>query len=201
MKIKLRTLLTALFVLIAITLWALIDSASAYTKPIIRFSDLSWSSYHSYHCIKQWCDDTDEMIIYMSKMRSTLLQAQKNRKWAKKKVKKLHLMRYSPYKRLIRICDYIDDNWEYDSSQIWVEQAIKTHRANCSAYADLVYILCKASHLPVQYMIGWVAYNPPGWHCWNRVKVKGKWYWVDITGGYYPTKKLWKTHGRIIETW
>lgn len=186
---------------ILLTLWAS-DSAYGYTRSVIRFSDLSWSSYHAYHCIKMWDDETDEMVIYMSKMRSTLKQAQRNRTWAKRMVKRLKLKRLSPRKRMNRICDYIEYHWSYDSSQTWVEQAIKSHRANCSAYADLVYILCKASGLPVRYYIGWVDTGTNrGWHCWNRVKVRKTWYWVDCTFGNFPKKKLWKTHSRIVECW
>ena len=200
MKIKLRTLLTALFVLIAITLWALVDSVSAYTKPVIRYSELSWSSYRAYHSIKQWCNDTDEMIVYMSKLRTTLKLGQANKAWAKKKVRKW--MKYPVKKRVHKIFDYVTENYEYDSDIVWIEDARRVGRANCSAFADLFYILCKAAKVPVRYIIGWANNGQSAWwHCWNRVKIKKRWYWIDCTWDYWISRKLWKSHSRIIEEW
>lgn len=200
MKIKVKHLFIAWALIVALLLWAFIDSVSAYTKPVIRYSDLSWSSYHSYHCIKQWCDDTDEMIIYMSKMRSTLRLGQTNKQWAKKKVKKW--MKYPVKKRVHKIFDYITENYEYDSDVVWLEDARRVGRANCSAFADLFYVLCKASKIPVTYVIGWANNGRTAWwHCWNRVKVQKKWYWIDCTWGNWLSRKLWRTHSRIIEEW
>ena len=200
MRIKLKYLALAWALIMALLLWAFIDSVSAYTKPVIRYSDLSWSSYHSYHCIKQWCDDTDEMIIYMSKMRSTLRLGQTNKQWAKKKVRKW--MKYPVKKRVRKIFDYVTENYEYDSDVVWLEDARRVGRANCSAFADLFYVLCKASKIPVQYIIGWANNGTTaGWHCWNRVKIKKTWYWIDCTWGSWLSRKLWKSHSRIIEEW
>ena len=42
-----------------------------------------------------------------------------------------------------------------------------------------------------------------GRHGWNRVKIEGKWYWIDVTWmdcgksidkNYYLKHKLWKNH-------
>lgn len=199
MKIKLKYLVAIWIACVAILIYCI--KSDAYTRPVIRRSDLAWSSYHAYHCILYWVDD--KVTFSNARIRATLKAAAKNKAWAKKRVKKLKLNKvHVTKKKVARIYDYIIENYDYDSSQQWLEQAVKTHRANCSAYADLFYVLCKAAKIPVRYEIGWTQDDSgKGWHCWNRVKIKKKWYWVDCTWGLPPAKKLWKTHSRIIEEW
>ena len=199
MKIKLKYLVAIWIACVAILIYCI--KSDAYTRPVIRRSDLAWSSYHAYHCILYWVDD--KVTFSNARIRATLKAAAKNKAWAKKRVKKLKLNKvHVTKKKVARIFDYIIENYDYDSSQQWLEQAVKTHRANCSAYADLFYVLCKAAKIPVRYEIGWTQDDSgKGWHCWNRVKIKKKWYWVDCTWGLPPAKKLWKTHSRIIEEW
>ena len=196
MKVKLKYLAVAWALILALLLWAFIDSVSAYTKPVIRYSELSWSSYRAYHSIKQWRYDTDEMIVYMGKLRTTLKLGQTNKAWAKRKVKKW--AKYPVRKRVRKIFDYITENYEYDSDVVWIEDARRVGRANCSAFADLFYVLCKASKIPVRYIIGRAGGD---WHSWNQVKVKKKWYWIDCTWGNWLSRKLWRSHSRIIEEW
>ena len=199
MKIKLKYLALIWIACIAILVFCM--RSDAYTRPVIRKSELSWSSYHAYHSILYW--EGDKVTFSHARIRTTLKAAEKNKAWAKKKVKKLKISRLPTTKKKVRrIFNYIVDNWEYDSSQQWLEQAIKTRSANCSAFADLFYVLCKAAKIPVRYEIGWTQTNSvKGWHSWNRVKIKKKWYWVDCTWGLSPSKKLWKTHSKIIEEW
>ena len=195
MRVKLRTLLIAWIVILAILLWAFIDSLSAsITRPVIRNSELKWSSYHAYHCILYW--NGDAVTFSNSRVRQTLKACALNKRWAKRKVKRW--MKYSPKKRVRKIFDYITDSYEYDRDYVWLEQARGHGKANCSAYADMFYALCKAARIPVRYVMGWAG---GGWHCWNRVKIKKKWYWVDCTWGRWISKKLWSDHGRIIEEW
>jgi len=201
MRIKLRTLVIVWVLLFALTLWAFVDSLSAsITRPLIPKSELKWSSYHAYHSLLYW--DGDKVTYSAKKLRITLKACIGNKKWAKKMVKKLHLMRYPVKKRVAKIYEYIIDEYEYDSDYEWLEQARKKGRANCSAFADLFYALCKASKVPVRYIMGWTNDGESqGWHCWNRVKIKKKWYWIDCTWGHWLSRKLWRTHSRIIEEW
>lgn len=196
MRVKVKHLFIAWCLAVSIMLWLFVDSVNAYTKPVIRYSELSWSSYRAYHSIKQWRTDTDEMIVYMGKLRTTLRLGQTNKQWAKKKVRKW--MKYPVRKRVRKIFDYVTENFEYDSDVVWIEDARRVGRANCSAFADLFYVLCKASKIPVQYIIGRAGGD---WHCWNRVKIKKTWYWIDCTWGNWLSRKLWRTHSGIIEEW
>lgn len=196
MKVKLRTLVIVWVLLLALTLWAFVDSLSAsITRPIITQSELKWSSYRAYHCLAYHGD----MVVFSNnRISQTLKACEKNKAWAKRMVKKLHLMRYPIKKRVRKIYNYIYWTYDYDSRYVWLEQARTSGWANCSAYADLFYVLCKASNIPVRYIIGKADGE---WHAWNRVRIKKKWYWVDCTWDYWLSRKLWRTHSRIIEEW
>ena len=69
---------------------------------------------------------------------------------------------------------------------------------DCCGYASAVYVLCKVQGIPVRFVIGsWLGYL----HAWNKVKLDGKWYWVDETieiplerkleSGYYGVMVQW----------
>lgn len=154
MRIRIRTLFIVWVLLTALALWALIDSLSAgrITRPLIPQSNLKWSSYHAYHCIIMW--DGDRVTYSASRIRQTLKACEGNRKWAKRMVKRLKLNKCSVKKKVQRIFDYIVTSYGYDSNYVWLEQARRSGAANCSAFADLFYALCKAAKVPVRYVIG-----------------------------------------------
>lgn len=202
MRIRIQTLFIVWVLFTALALWALVDSLSAgrITRPLIPQSNLKWSSYHAYHCIIMW--EGDRVTYSASRIRQTLKACEGNRKWAKKMVKRLKLKKCSVKKKVQRIFDYIVTSYGYDSNYVWLEQARGNQRANCSAFADLFYALCKAAKVPVRYVIGYTNHDGrKSCHCWNRVKIKKRWYWIDCTWGLWLSKKLWKTHGRITEEW
>lgn len=172
----------------------------AYTRPVIRYSLLSWSSYHAYCSILDR-QSKEKTIVFNSTLKDTIKIAKQNKIWAKKIIKKLKLNKMSKKKSVYKICNYIDDQFSYNEKIRWVEYAIKTKEANCTAYADLFYILCKARKIPVRYVIGMANGIEISSHCWNQVKINKKWYWVDTCWSYRPSKKLWKNHYKIKEIW
>lgn len=197
MKVKLRTLVIAWCLLFGITLWMFVDSLSAnITRPLIGKSELRWSSYHAYKLIE------DRETVKTSDVRDLITSARDNEQWARKTVKKLKLMKLKPRKRVRRIFDYVYWTYTYDRTYTWLEQARVAKRANCSAYADSFYALCKASNIPVRYVIGWADNGRNAWwHAWNRVRINKKWYWVDPTWGRWISRKLWSSHSQIVEEW
>lgn len=197
MRIRIRTLFIVWVIIVSLALWVLVDNLSAgITRPLIPQSNLKWSSYHAYHCIIMW--EGDRVTYSASRIRQTLKACEANKKWAKKMVKRLKLKKCSVRKKVSRIFDYIVTSYDYDSDYVWLEQARRSGVANCSAFADLFYALCKAAKVPVRYIIGQAD---GGYHCWNKVKIKKRWYWIDCTWGLWLSKKLWKSHGRIVEEW
>lgn len=182
-----------------LTLWVTPVDASI-TRPVIRESLLSWSSYHAYHSIKMW--DGDLLTVYQSRIRTTLSAARKNKAWAERQARRMRLRKLPRKKAVRRIYNYILENYDYWEQSEWLEDAIRTQWANCSAFADLFYVLCKAAKIPVRYVIGRTDDGKvSGWHCWNKVRIGKRWYYIDCTWGNYLSRKLWKTHSNIIEEW
>ena len=70
-------------------------------------------------------------------------------------------------------------------------------RGDCAGIASAFYVACRVSGIPVRYVIGW---DGIGCHAWNRVKWKGKWYWIDCTYGEYLTRRLWPGFS-VMESW
>ena len=109
MKIKLKYLALIWIACIAILVFCM--RSDAYTRPVIRKSELSWSSYHAYHSILYW--EGDKVTFSNARIRTTLKAAEKNKAWAKKKVKKLKISRLpTTKKKARRIYNNIDDKWE-----------------------------------------------------------------------------------------
>ena len=74
-------------------------------------------------------------------------------------------------------------------------------RGVCRDYSDAFWAMCKVSGIQCEYYAGTVTGG--GRHGWNRVKIEGKWYWIDVTWmdcgksinkNYYLKHKLWKNH-------
>lgn len=74
-------------------------------------------------------------------------------------------------------------------------------RGVCRDYSDAFWAMCKVSGIQCEYYAGTVTGG--GRHGWNRVKIEGKWYWIDVTWmdcgksinkNYYLKCKLWKNH-------
>lgn len=60
---------------------------------------------------------------------------------------------------------------------------LKNKQAVCQGYATAAYTLLKAMGMDVRYVVG-IGYNRSGGseeHAWNKVKVDGKWYNLDVT--------------------
>lgn len=68
----------------------------------------------------------------------------------------------------------------------------------CRDYSDAFWAMCKICNIQCKYYTG----QAKGGHGWNRVKVSGKWYWIDVTWmdgktiekKYYLKRRLWKNH-------
>ena len=68
----------------------------------------------------------------------------------------------------------------------------------CRDYSDAFWAMCKVCNIPCEYYTGYAN----GFHGWNRVKIKKKWYWIDVTWmdvkpinkKYYLKRRLWNNH-------
>lgn len=86
---------------------------------------------------------------------------------------------------------------EYVKHKKTAREVFEQRQGDCAGMSAALYVICKVNHIPVRYIIGWNKY---GCHAWNRVKVNGKWYWIDIAYDKYLSRKLWKGYS-IMEKW
>lgn len=75
----------------------------------------------------------------------------------------------------------------------------ENHGGDCAGHASAIYVLCKVQGIPVRYVIG----SAPGGflHAWNKVKLDGKWYWVDETVEEPMQTKLWWYYNGVMVMW
>lgn len=74
----------------------------------------------------------------------------------------------------------------------------ENHGGDCSAHTSAVYVLCKVQGIPVRWVMGsYMGYL----HAWNKVKLGGKWYWVDETLEEPLSTKLWDGYWGVMVMW
>ena len=87
-------------------------------------------------------------------------------------------------------------NTKYDNSESGY--LFSKGKGVCGDYADAFWAMCKICNIPCEYYAGYAN----GFHGWNRVKIKKKWYWIDVTWmdvkpinkKYYLKRRLWNNH-------
>lgn len=76
-------------------------------------------------------------------------------------------------------------------------EVFEQRQGDCAGIAAAFYVICKVQKIPVRYIIG---FDGKYCHAWNKVKIKGKWYYVDCCMEREFSKKLWKNYS-IMEEW
>ena len=108
---------------------------------------------------------------------------------------------------LIYNANYVN-NGDYRSAEDWAFDAsgVLVHHAGvCDSYALAFYIMAEIAGVESEYIIGRVSTDDVNNHAWNRVKLNGKWYYLDCTwddpvgGGaerykYYLSENGWDDH-------
>ena len=79
----------------------------------------------------------------------------------------------------------------------YAKDVFQTRQGDCAAISAAFFVLCKAKKIPVRYVIG---YTKTACHAWNRVKISGRWYWIDCTHRLWLSKKQFEGR-RVLEIW
>ena len=85
----------------------------------------------------------------------------------------------------------------YEAHKKTARDVFQNRSADCAGIAEAFYVMCRKNKIPVRYCIGWCE---AGCHAWNRVKINGKWYYVDCTMERYLSRKLYRYY-TIMEMW
>ena len=222
MIVKLKYLLIAWGVIIVLLLWALtahgsLDSrvtksltgGAVSTKShslwqlhqykdttLLRKSPLCWTPYHSfvevwYH-VKVYSGENKNWLEVDTNLIDLLLdEAQFNRSFAQ------HFRVSGNRKHKVWLIYRWCKRTRYTVGKKYAKDVFQTRQGDCAAISAAFYVLCKAKKIPVRYVIGWTK---SGCHAWNRVKVSGRWYWIDCTFGYWLQQEQFD--GRtVMELW
>lgn len=222
MKVKLRTLLMVWGLLLTLTLWAVKVNASLDSRvtksltggavstkshslwqlhqykdtKLLRKSPLCWCPYHSYlevwYHVKVYSGQNRNWIEIDTDLVSKLsTEANYNRAFAK------HFKVSGNRKHKVWMIYRWCKRTRYTVGKKYAKDVFQSRQGDCAAIASAFYVLCKAKKIPVRYVIGWTA---SGCHAWNRVKVNGKWQWIDCTYGYWIQPEQFD--GRtVMEIW
>lgn len=161
---------------------------------LLRKYPLCYAPYKSYLLKEQYVAVTNQnnrnyLIIKTDLYKAVISDAKYNRR----KAKKFKGTDRQKVRKIYRYCKQTT----YIPHVKTARDVFKDRCGDCAAIASAFYVLCRKNHIPVRYVIGWTR---DGCHAWNRVKVGGKWYWVDATLGHW----LWREQfeGRtVMEMW
>lgn len=164
-----------------------------YTELLTR-EPLCWCPFKSFIAVDEHvqavCKDNQNTLIIDADLISlTYEHASYNKAYAIK-------YKGKPKTRLKKIFRYCH-NTEYVIHVKYAKDVFEKRQGDCAAIAAAFYVLCRKNKIPCKYVIGWAD---GGCHAWNRVKLKGKWYWIDATYGLWLKRKQF--NGRsVMEIW
>ena len=87
--------------------------------------------------------------------------------------------------------NYVHSSIKYTENSTGVYNGIVAKKSNCAGYAYAFQTYCNYIGIECEYISGKAG---GGFHAWNRVKVDGKWYYIDATWNRYMSETLWQTH-------
>ena len=161
---------------------------------LLRQEPFSWCPYKSYLIIDKYVEvrdhhNTNHIIINADIVALVREDADYNKSHA-------HKYKGKPKTRLRKIYRYCHKT-EYVAHVKTAREVFERRQGDCAGISSAFYVLCKANKIPCRYIIGWTE---DSCHAWNRVKIKGRWYYVDATKGMWLRKKLPKGWS-IMEQW
>lgn len=161
---------------------------------LLRKAPLCWCPYKSYvlvsRHVKIECDQNQNWLIIDTDL---ITAVQDDANYNKTHAKKYKGKAKTKLKKIYRYC------WStaYVKHVKTARDVLEHRQGDCAAVASAFYVLCKKNRIPVRYVIGWADGEC---HAWNRVKIKGKWYWIDATLGLWLNRKQYQ--GRtVMEIW
>lgn len=163
---------------------------------LMRKAPMKWCPYKAYITVFDNVSIYGHNNLHWLSIDADLMQllyqeAQANKTFAKSFP--THGKRKQQVRQIWRWCK----KTRYTPNLKFASDVFTRRQGDCAAISAAFYVLCKAKHIPVRYVIGWAG---SGCHAWNRVKIKGKWYWIDCTHGRWIQKKQYENR-HILEIW
>ena len=90
-----------------------------------------------------------------------------------------------------RLMKWFQNNMQYQQGEHLLYDSLKDGKGNCDAYSQIAQAVCDYAGIECKYVTGRVE---TGYHAWNKVKIEGKWYYVDFTWNRSLNTELWQDH-------
>ena len=161
---------------------------------LLQQEPLTWCPYKAYTLVERYVVIRNHKNYNTLDINADLIELTK----ADVAYNKAHAKRYrgKPKTRLKKIYRYCERT-EYKIHVKYARNVFETRQGDCAGISEAFYVLCKKNHIPVRYVIG---FNGDTCHAWNRVKIKGKWYWIDCTMSRWLSRELWQGYS-VMEMW
>lgn len=161
---------------------------------LLRIAPFCWCPYKSYLITSQYVtveakDNQSTLVINADIVKMVKDDADYNKSHA-------HKYKGKPKTRLKKIYRYCKRT-EYVAHVKTAREVFQRRQGDCAGISSAFYVLCKKNKIPCRYVIGWTE---DSCHAWNRVKIGGRWYYVDATKGLWLRRKLPKGWS-IMEMW
>ena len=158
---------------------------------LLRKSPLCYAPWESYVAVDKYVDisnikNYNALIIKTDLIKIVGKDAKFNKAFARR----------FKGRSMTRIYNYCSRT-KYLSHHKTAREVFEHRQGDCAGISSAFYVICKTNHIPVRYVIGWCGNTC---HAWNRVRIKGKWYWVDCTIKQKYSRQLWYNYS-IMEMW
>ena len=175
----------------SLSLWQLYHYK--YTT-LLRQSPLCYEPYRAYVLVDKYVvisNQNNRNVISITADIPKLLKSDTD-------YNKSHAKRYkgSTKQKVRKIYKYCTKT-TYKAHVKTAHEVFQTRTGDCAGISSAFYVMCKVNHIPCRYVIGWTKSNC---HAWNRVRIKGQWYWIDCTKGLWLSKKQFKNRS-VLEYW
>lgn len=171
---------------------------------IYNATDLRYATYHAYKVLKE----TDAIrlkrgstycvfVVKGADLAPLMAECRDNQGLVKKALRKIGITKKTKVKKAIgEIVDYIYYRNPQGDAERFANPLLHGSNGNCAAMSSAFKAFMIRLDIPCEFIIGYVGDEC---HAWNRVKISGKWYYLDIALSRGLKRKLWKGYRNIIE--
>ena len=165
---------------------------------------LRYATYHAYKTLKE----TDAIRLKQGKtycvytvdgkaLAPLVAEAKANRELVDKAIRSLGIRKTVTVRTAIKdVSDYLYYIVPSNRQPRWANDLLTKKGGNCAAHSAAFKAFMVQIGIPCEFLIGNID---EGCHAWNRVKIDGKWWYIDVTYDMHLSETLWKNYYEITE--
>ena len=173
------------------TIWQLYKYK--YTT-LLQTDPLCWCPYKSYVLVDRYVTVSDKYNLHWLNIEADLI----SKVQADADYNKAHAKVYdgTTKQKVRKIYNYCRRT-TYKAHVKYARDVFEMRQGDCAGISSAFYVMCRKNKIPCRYVIGWTA---DSCHAWNRVYIKGRWYWIDATHELWLSRKQFPNR-TVLEMW